>query len=123
MKPINKKINDLKQPEQNTQIILDGLTFTKNFRSSTSEEWYVFLKTSSEPSASATVIIHYQLQGNRDVFIQTTIIIQDPTLHEQKSYPILYAITDELINRLVGYADTLLTVYAEENSFNAEYIR
>lgn len=122
------KINKLKQPTLDLKIqnTIDGMTFTKNFRSSTSEEWYVFFKTFSEPKtggAAATVIIHYELQGNRDVFMKTTIVVQDPALHDYESYPILFAITNEIINRLVGYADTLLTVYAGENSYDAEYIR
>ncbi|RKL64728.1 hypothetical protein CR203_24745 [Salipaludibacillus neizhouensis] len=125
---MGNNINNFQQPTfgLNIQEVIEGMTFTKNFRSATSEEWYVFFKELSEPTtggAAATVIIHYELQGNRDVFMKTTIVVQDPILHEYESHPLLFAIIDEIINRLVGYSDTLLTVYAGENSYNAEYIR
>ncbi|MGJ9386157.1 hypothetical protein [Salipaludibacillus sp. CF4.18] len=110
----------------NIQQVVEGMTFTKNLRSATSEEWYVFFKELSEPTTggvAATAIIHYELQGNRDVFMKTTVVVQDPVLHKYESHPLLFAIIDEIINRLIGYANTLLTVYAGENSYNAEYIR
>ncbi|MFN7250152.1 MAG: hypothetical protein ACK4M9_05095 [Anaerobacillus sp.] len=100
--------------------------FTKNFRSTTAEEWYVFLPSYNDPNSSGAVgkaIIHYDLQGNRDIFINTTIILDDPKLYEPTLYPLVYAVSDELINRLVGYANTLLSVHAGENSFQAEYVR
>ncbi|MCD8509185.1 MAG: hypothetical protein LRY73_04380 [Bacillus sp. (in: Bacteria)] len=102
------------------------MTFTKNFRSATAEEWYVFLPDYEDPKtggAAGKVIIHYELQGNRDVFINTTIIFSDSKLWEPKLHPLVYAIADELVNRLVGYADTLLVVHAGENSYDAEYIQ
>ncbi len=56
---------------------VEGLKFTKNFRSATAEEWYVFLprfKDTKTGGAAGKAIIHYNLYGNRDVFINTTII-------------------------------------------------
>lgn len=106
--------------------IIEGLGFTKNFRSATAEEWYVFIPGFEDPSlggAPAKVFIQYDLQGNRDVFINTTIIINNPELHQQEESLLIQQIADELINRLVGYADTLLTVHAGENSYDAEYIK
>lgn len=105
---------------------LAGMSFTKNFRSATAEEWYVFLPGYHDPKsegAAGKVIIHYDLQGNRDIFINTTVILDDPKLYEPTLYPLVYAVSDELINRLVGYANTLLSVHAGENSFQAEYVR
>jgi len=104
---------------------LRGLTFTKNFRSATAEEWYVFLPGYRDPAtggAAGKVIIHYDLYGNRDVFINTTVILDDPALGDPGLQPLVYAISDELVNRLVGYADTLLSVHAGNNSFQAEYV-
>ncbi len=49
---------------------LQGLTFTKNFRSATAEEWYVFLPSYRDPAtggAAGKAIIHYNLYGNRDI--------------------------------------------------------
>ncbi|HEY9576115.1 MAG TPA: hypothetical protein VIR64_00430 [Pseudobacillus sp.] len=103
---------------------LEGLKFTKNFRSATAEEWYVFLPgftAGQTGSAAGKVIIHYNLYGNRDIFINTTIIFNDPIMGEPQFYPLVYALADEIINRLVGYADTLLSVHAGENSYQAEY--
>ncbi|MRH44582.1 hypothetical protein GH741_18205 [Aquibacillus halophilus] len=103
---------------------IKGLVITKNFRSATAEEWYVFLPSYKEPKnggAAAKVIVHYNLYGNRDIFINTTIIFDDPALYKAEIHPIVYAICDELVNRLVGYADTLLAVHAGENSYQAEY--
>ena len=41
----NNKINDFTSPEQQEEINAEitGLQFTKNFRSATAEEWYIFL--------------------------------------------------------------------------------
>ncbi|MDG5788015.1 hypothetical protein QA612_10990 [Evansella sp. AB-P1] len=106
--------------------VIQAMTFTKNFRSATAEEWYVFLPNFKEPKtggAPIKVIIHYDLQGNRDVFINTTIIIDDPKLWDSKNHSLVYEVCDELVNRLIGYSDTLLTVHAGENSYNAEYVR
>ena len=60
---------------------VEGLKFTKNFRSATAEEWYVFLPGFKDHTigwCSGKVIIHYNLYGNRDMFINTTIIFDDP---------------------------------------------
>ncbi|MDD1511657.1 hypothetical protein [Priestia megaterium] len=42
---MKKKIVDAAHLEQKMQIekVINGMTFTKNFRSATAEEWYVFL--------------------------------------------------------------------------------
>jgi hypothetical protein len=110
--------------KQQIERVISGMTFTKNFRSATAEEWYIFLPNYQDPrtgGAAGKVIIHYDLFGNRDVFINTTVIFDDPVLFNSDAHSIVYAIADELVNRLVGYADTLLSVHAGENSFDAEY--
>ena len=117
---------DAVSPEMKQQIehIIAGMTFTKNFRSATAEEWYVFLPGFQDfrtGGAAGKAIIHYNLYGNRDVFINTTVILDDPALYKTNLHPLVYAIADELVNRLVGYADTLLSVHAGENSFEAAY--
>ncbi|MEC5424848.1 hypothetical protein QGM71_15285 [Virgibacillus sp. C22-A2] len=104
---------------------IEGINFTKNFRSATAEEWYVFLPGFQDQhtgGAAGKVIIHYNLYGNRDVFINTTIIFDAPELYDTQLHPLVYALADEIVNRLVGYADTLLSVHAGENSYQAEYI-
>ncbi|MCM3769051.1 MULTISPECIES: hypothetical protein [Priestia] len=123
---MKKKIVDATHLEQKKQIekVINGMTFTKNFRSATAEEWYVFLPGYEDPrtgGAAGKAMIHYNLYGNRDVFINTTVILDDPALFRAEIHPLVYAIADELVNRLVGYADTLLSVHAGENSFDAEY--
>jgi hypothetical protein len=103
---------------------IGGMTFTKNFRSPSAEEWYIFLPSYKDPvtgGAPGKAIIHYNLYDTKQIFINTTIIFDDPTLHERKLYQVVYAISDEIVNRLVGYADTLLSVHSGENSYNAEY--
>ncbi len=103
---------------------ISGMTFTKNFRSPSAEEWYIFLPSYKDPvtgGAPGKAIIHYNLFDTKQIFINTTIIFDDPTLHERKLYQVVYAISDEIVNRLVGYADTLLSVHSGENSYNAEY--
>jgi hypothetical protein len=103
---------------------ISGMSFTKNFRSATAEEWYIFLPSFQDPQtggAAAKAIIHYNLYGNRDIFINTTIIFDDPAIFKPDLNSLLYTISDEIINRLVGYADTLLSVHAGENSYHAEY--
>ncbi|GEL76237.1 hypothetical protein [Tenuibacillus multivorans] len=103
---------------------IKGLTFTKNFRSATAEEWFIFLPSYEEPvskGATGKVIIHYNLYGNKDVFINTTIVFDDPKLYQSDLHPLVYAICDEIVNRLVGYADTLLSVHAGDNTYQAEY--
>src|SRR4051812_11530946 len=103
---------------------VEGLKFTKNFRSATAEEWYVFLpgfKDQQSGGAAGKVIIHYNLYGNRDMFINTTIVLDDPEMYVPPLQPLIYALADEIVNRLVGYADTLLSVHAGENSYQAEY--
>ncbi|PAE44103.1 hypothetical protein [Bacillus sp. 7884-1] len=42
-------------------------------------------------------------------------------IHNSKQHQIVYALADEIVNRLVGYANTLLSVHSGENSYNAEY--
>ncbi|WP_087972160.1 hypothetical protein [Oceanobacillus rekensis] len=103
---------------------INGLKFTKNFRSSTAEEWYVFLpgfEDRKTGGAAGKAIIHYNLWGNQNIFINTTIIFDDPELYDQALHPLVYSIADEIVNRLVGYANTLLSVHAGSNSYNAEY--
>jgi hypothetical protein len=103
---------------------VDGLKFTKNFRSATAEEWYLFLPSYRDPQsggAAGKAIIHYDLYGNRDIYINTTIIFDDPELYISTLHSLVYAIADEIVNRLVGYADTLLSVHAGENSYQAVY--
>ncbi|MFD2972516.1 hypothetical protein [Peribacillus deserti] len=108
------------------KAVTDQITFTKNFRSATAEEWYVFIPGFKDPvtgGAAGKVIVHYNLYGNRDMFINTTVILDDPDLYQQDNFQLVYSIADELVNRLVGYADTLLSVHAGGNSYNAEYKR
>ena len=100
------------------------MKFTKNFRSATAEEWYVFLPSYTDPitgGAAGKVIIHYDLLGNKEIFINTTIIFVDPELHKAAEHVLVYALADEIINALVGYADTLLSVHSGQNSYQAEY--
>lgn len=125
---MEKKIIETINNEMEREIYaeVDGLRFTKNFRSATAEEWYLFLPSYRDlktNGAAGKVIVHYNLYGNREVFINTTIIYDDPMLHQSDAYTLVYAISDEVINRLVGYADTLLAVHAGENSYDAEYIQ
>ncbi|NEU32421.1 hypothetical protein GN156_16860 [bacterium LRH843] len=118
-------IVDVIDPKMSKQIEneIKGLVFTKNFRSPSAEEWYVFLPSYKDPiiGAGAKVIIHYNLYDTKEIFINTTIIFDDPALHKESLHHLVYAISDELINRLVGYADTLLSVHSGKNSYNAEY--
>ncbi|MFB3165289.1 hypothetical protein P5G62_008735 [Neobacillus sp. 179-C4.2 HS] len=103
---------------------LEGMKFTKNFRSPTAEEWYIFLPNYTDPvtgGAAGKTIIHYNLYDTKQIFINTTIIFDDPSLHKNELHQLVYALADEIVNRLVGYADTLLSVHAGENSYNAEY--
>ncbi|GAA4702507.1 hypothetical protein GCM10023228_02740 [Brevibacillus fulvus] len=122
------KVTEILSPSMKEKIQreLSGLSFTKNFRSATAEEWYVFLPGFRDPQtkgAAGKAIIHYDLYGNRDVFINTTIIYDDPALFAPELHPLVYEISEELVNRLVGYADTLLSVHAGANSYQAEYIQ
>nr|WP_078434722.1 hypothetical protein [Metabacillus halosaccharovorans] len=103
---------------------IKGMTFTKNFRSPTAEEWYIFLPSYKDPvtgGAPGKAIIHYNLYDTKHIFINTTIIFDDPELHNSKNHQLVYFIADEIVNRLVGYADTLLSVHSGDNSYNAEY--
>ncbi|WP_096200654.1 hypothetical protein [Bacillus sp. FJAT-45350] len=121
---MENNIRDLITPEIENEI--NQLTFTKNFRSATAEEWFIFHPHYSDPKSGGAfgkIIIHYDLQGNRDIFLNTTIIIDDETLYDKKHHTLVYAIADETINRLVGYANTLVAVHSGGNSYNAEYIR
>lgn len=119
-------LKDMMQPEMKARLDheISGMKCTKNFRSATAEEWYVFLPSFKDPKtggAAGKVIIHYDLLGNRDVYINTTIIFDDPALYHPEEHALIYGIADELVNRLVGYADTLLSVHAGENSYQAVY--
>lgn len=117
------EVMDEKVKEQiNVEIM--GLKFTKNFRSPTAEEWYIFLPSFNDPvtgGAAGKTIIHYNLYDTKHIFINTTIIFDDPALHKSNQHQLVYALADEIVNRLVGYADTLLSVHSGENSYNAEY--
>lgn len=100
------------------------MRFTKNFRSATAEEWYVFIPGFKDPvsgGAAAKAIIHYNLYGNKDIFINTTVIFDDPGLHEEENHQLVYGLAEEIINVLVGYADTLLSVHSGSNSYQAVY--
>jgi hypothetical protein len=121
-----EKIVDAIHPllKQRIKSEVEGMKFTKNFRSPTAEEWYVFLPGFLDPQtggAAGKAIIHYDLFGNREIFINTTIIFDDPQLHQPDLHSLVYALADEAVNRLVGYADTLLSVHAGSNSYQAEY--
>lgn len=121
-KPQFDLLSDAERDRINRQI--SGMTFTKNFRSPSAEEWYVFLPDYEDPrtgGAAGKVIVHYNLLGNKNVFINTTVIFDDPKLHRPQQHHLVYAVCDELVNRLVGYAETLLSVHAGENSYDAKY--
>jgi hypothetical protein len=112
------------QTKKQIEDEISGMIFTKNFRSPSAEEWYIFLPNYKDPltgGAAGKAIIHYNLLGTKEIFINTTIIFDDPALHHKDLHQLVYGISDEIINRLVGYADTLLSVHAGENSYNAEY--
>lgn len=105
-------------------VEIQRMTYTKNFRSPSAEEWYIFLPNYKDPStggAAAKAIIQYNIFDNKEIFINTTIIFDDPALFNNKLNRLVYALSDEIVNRLVGYADTLLSVHAGENSYNAVY--
>jgi hypothetical protein len=123
---VEEKIIDVidEQTKQKIDHEISGMTFTKNFRSPTAEEWYIFLPSFQDPltgGAPGKVIIHYNLYDTKHIFINTTIIFDDKSLHKKEHYRLVYAVCDEIVNRLVGYADTLLSVHSGENSYNAEY--
>ncbi len=110
--------------KEQIQYEISGMKFTKNFRSPTAEEWYIFLPSYRDPvtgGAAGKTIIHYNLYDTKQIFINTTIIFDDPSLHKSEQHQLVYALADEIVNRLVGYADTLLSVHSGENSYNAEY--
>ena len=122
-----KKILDMIPPEMEEQIKaeLSGLSFTKYFRSATAEEWYIFLPNYRDPKsggAAGKAFVHYNLYGNKNVFTNTTVIFDDPNLHQPDLHALVYSIADEVVNRLVGFADTLLSVHSGENSYHAEYL-
>ncbi|MDV2580743.1 hypothetical protein [Alkalibacillus haloalkaliphilus] len=103
---------------------IEQLKFTKDFRSSTAEEWFLFLPSYKEPKSDGAfgkAIVHYDLMGTKEITINTSIIIEDPKLFDREHHVLIYLIGDEVINRIVGFANTLLTVYAGENSYKAEY--
>lgn len=114
-----------REMEEHIAKVVDEMKFTKNFRSATAEEWYVFLPGYQDPlsgGAAGKTIVHYDLIGNKDVFINTTVILDDPQLYLPEHYALVYAISEEIVNRLVGYANTLLSVHCGSNSYQAEYI-
>lgn len=124
---MDKKIINLKNalPQEKVLELVDGLSFTKNFRSASAEEWYLFLPGFQDPrtkGAAGKAIIHYNLYGTKEIFINTTIIYDDPSLHQPEMKFIVQAFSEEVINRLVGYANTLLSVHAGENSYDTEYL-
>jgi len=105
---------------------IEGMKFTKNFRSPSAEEWFIFLPNYHDTDtggAAGKVIVHYNLLDTKEIFINTTIIFDDPDLHKEAAHQLVYAISDEIINRLVGYANTLLSVHSGKNSYNAEYVQ
>lgn len=109
---------------QSIETELHGMTFTKNFRSASAEEWYIFLPSYTDPrtgGAAGKAIVHYNLYGNKDIYINTTIIYDALELHNPDLHQLVYAVSEETVNRLVGYADTLLSVHAGENSYDAVY--
>ena len=123
---MENNIIDVMSDAQKEQIDFEikGMTFTKNFRSPSAEEWYVFLPSFKDPltgGAAGKAIIHYNLFDTKEIFINTTVILDDPALHKPEQHQPVYALADELVNRLVGYAETLLSVHSGENSYNAEY--
>ncbi|MGM0846188.1 MAG: hypothetical protein ACQEUT_14520 [Bacillota bacterium] len=121
-KPQYDLLSNEEREEIDRQISL--MTFTKNFRSPSAEEWYLFLPDFQDPrtgGAAGKVIVHYNLLGNKEIFVNTTLILDDPKLHKQERHHLVYAISDELVNRLVGYAATLLSVHAGENSYDAKF--
>jgi len=108
----------------NISAEITGMRFTKNFRSATAEEWYVFIPGFKDPvsgGAAGKAIIHYNLYGNKEIFINTTVIFDDPDLYEEGNHQLVYGLADEIVNVLVGYADTLLSVHSGRNSYQAEY--
>jgi hypothetical protein len=124
---MDKKIVNLQTSKSHEKMkeLVDSLTFTKNFRSASAEEWYLFLPGFQDPrtkGAAGKAIIHYNLYGTKEIFINTTIIYDDPSLHQPEMKYIVQAFSEEVINRLVGYADTLLSVHAGENSYDTEYL-
>ncbi|MDQ0350771.1 hypothetical protein J2R98_000574 [Alkalibacillus filiformis] len=103
---------------------IEQLKFIKDFRSASAEEWFLFLPSYQEPKSDGAfgkAIVHYDLLGTKEITINTSIIIEDPKLYERNLHVFVYLIGDEVINRIVGFANTLLTVYAGENSYKAEY--
>jgi glycosyltransferase involved in cell wall biosynthesis len=128
MQKVVRKMVDDNQiiPIENQEMseAINGMTYTKNFRSATAEEWYIFVPGFKDPfsgGAAGKVIIHYNLFGNKDVFINTTVILDDPELHKEIYHKLVYGLAEEIVNRLVGYADTLLSVHSGMNSYQAEY--
>ncbi|MBT2637882.1 hypothetical protein [Bacillus sp. ISL-39] len=110
--------------DSNLSKEITGMKFTKNFRSASAEEWYVFIPGFKDPvsgGAAGKAIIHYNLYGNKEIFINTTVIFDDPDLHGEGNHLLVYGLAEEIVNRLVGYADTLLSVHSGHNSYQAEY--
>nr|WP_170289398.1 hypothetical protein [Metabacillus lacus] len=120
------EILDLLPESQQSElnIILQELSFTKNFRSATAEEWYIFIPGYTDTrtgGAAGKAFLHYNLMGNRDIMMNTTILIENEELCTQPRGQMVYAICEEIVNRLAGYADTLLSVHAGINSYDAVY--
>lgn len=121
---MSKQKNIVPIKESDFQQEINRISFTKNFRSASTEEWYGFLPGFKDPDsggAAGKAITHYNLFRNKEVFINTTVILDDPALHEETHQTLVYGIADEIENRLVGYADTLLSVHCGPNSYQAEY--
>lgn len=123
---MNNNLIDTMDEETKKEVstAIAGLSFTKNFRSPTAEEWYVFLPGYQDPQtggAAGKAIIHYNIYDTKHFNINTTIIWDDPALCIAGRHKFVYAVCDEIVNRLVGYANTLLSVHSGENSYNAEY--
>ncbi len=121
----NNLTNAITKPmREKIEFEIQGMTFTKNFRSASAEEWYIFLPSYTDPrtgGAAGKAIVHYNLYGNKDIYINTTIIYDALELYNPDLHQLVYAISEEIVNRLVGYADTLLSVHAGENSYDAVY--
>ncbi|WP_249745268.1 hypothetical protein [Mesobacillus boroniphilus] len=83
------------------------MKFTKNFRSATEEEWYEFLpgfKDQGIGGAVGKAVIHYNLYGIKEIF-------DDSGLHEERNHQLVYGLDVEIVNRLLGYTDTLMSLH------------
>lgn len=104
--------------------VINGMIFMKNFWFVMVEEWYVFFLGYEDLRIGGVVgkvMIYYNFYGNRDVFINIIVILDDLVLFKGEIYFFVYVIVDEFVNRLVGYVDILFFVYVGENLFDVEY--